>query len=453
MTNVTPTVFNLTNADIIARTDTSFTVASTISGSYSGGGLATTDYDNTRYFDGVIALKGNTTLGANIANYQANLVTSPEGEKQFDTTELAMNKKLMLFTDEQQIINETIEVANLSYNAPTFREISTIEPKNSGTVTGIESYPYTSAFDSTANFSAQANVLGSGTIQISVEQDANATNRMANVDNGRYVRFTDTTNSNLNNNAFVISNVIHGDGNVTNTLSGYANIGTPVQIETSNVTSNTTIVYIDEVKDSAGNNLWLNDQANAALGDYVKDFNLAGDRFFSPVETTANIFIDGVNLHANGKVNYVVLSEKVGVASNIAANANIDVSPVEAQFTVANTTVTSFTINDASVSSNIASTALTASIDDGMLISTSANVSNLIAGDNVFINNAGKFTDTYIIRKIEPTDLANVSGTGKILVSGFYSAPYSNTLTVNGAVTDSPNVTLSGSLNGIQKEC
>ena len=67
------------------------------------------------------------------------------------------------------------------------------------------------------------------------------------VDNGRYVRFTDTTNSNLNNNAFVISNVIHGDGNVTNTLSGYANIGTPVQIETSNVTSNTTIVYIDEV--------------------------------------------------------------------------------------------------------------------------------------------------------------------------------------------------------------
>ena len=25
-----------------------------------------------------------------------------------------MNKKLMLFTDEQQIINETIEVANLS---------------------------------------------------------------------------------------------------------------------------------------------------------------------------------------------------------------------------------------------------------------------------------------------------------------------------------------------------
>ena len=124
-------------------------------------------------------------------------------------------------------------------------------------------------------------MLGSGTIQISVEQDANATNRMANVDNGRYVRFTDTTNSNLNNNAFVISNVIHGDGNVTNTLSGYANIGTPVQIETSNVTSNTTIVYIDEVKDSAGNNLWLNDQANAALGDYVKDFNLAGDRFFS----------------------------------------------------------------------------------------------------------------------------------------------------------------------------
>ena len=449
MTNVTPTVFNLTNADIIARTDTSFTVASTISGSYSGGGLATTDYDNTRYFDGVIALKGNTTLGANIASYQANLVTSPEGEKQFDTTELAMNKKLMLFTDEEQIINETVEVANLSYNAPTFREISTIEPKNSGTVTGIESYPYTSAFDSTANFSAQANVLGSGTIQISIEQDANATNRMANVDNGRYVRFTDTTNSNLNNNAFVISNVIHGDGNVTNTLSGYANIGTPVQIETSNVTSNTTIVYIDEVKDSAGNNLWLNDQANAALGDYVKDFNLAGDRFFSPVETTANIFIDGVNLHANGKVNYVVLSEKVGVASNIAANSNIDVSPVEAQFTVANTTVTSFTINDASVSSNIASTALTASIDDGMLISTSANVSNLIAGDNVFINNAGKFTDTYIIRKIEPTDLANVSGTGKILVSGFYSAPYSNTLTVNGAVTDSPDVTLSGSLNGI----
>ena len=109
-------MFNLTNADIIARTDTSFTVASTISGSYPGGGLATTDYDNTRYFDGVIALKGNTTLGANIANYQANLVTS-EGEKQFDTTELAMNKKLMLFTDEQQIINETIEVANLSYNA------------------------------------------------------------------------------------------------------------------------------------------------------------------------------------------------------------------------------------------------------------------------------------------------------------------------------------------------
>ena len=54
------------------------------------------------------------------------------------------------------------------------------------------------------------------------------------------------------------------------------------------------------------------------------------------------------------------------------------------------------------MSSNIVSTALTASIDDGMLISTSANVSNLIAGDNVFINNAGKFTDTYIIRKVEP---------------------------------------------------
>ena len=108
-------------------------------------------------------------------------------------------------------------------------------------------------------------MLGSGTIQISVEQDANATNRMANVDNGRFVRFTDTTNSNLNNNAFVISNVIHGDGNVTNTLSGYANIGTPLQIETSNVTSDTTIVYIDEVKDSAGNNLWLNDPSKCGI--------------------------------------------------------------------------------------------------------------------------------------------------------------------------------------------
>ena len=87
-----------------------------------------------------------------------------------------------------------------------------------------------------------------------------------------------------------------------------------------------------------------------------------------------------------------------------------------------------------------------------LIIVTSANVLNLIAGDNVFINNAGKFTDSYIIRKVEPTDLANVSGTGKILVSGFYSAlVFQNTLTVNGAVTDSPNVTLSGSLNGIQE--
>ena len=85
----------------------------------------------------------------------------------------------------------------------------------------------------------------------------------------------------------------------------------------SNVTSNTTIVYIDEVKDPQEIIYGLMTQANAALGDYVKDFNLAGDRFLSPVETTANIFIDGVNLHANGKVNYVVLSEKVGVASNI----------------------------------------------------------------------------------------------------------------------------------------
>ena len=452
MSNVTPSVFNLANADIIARTDTSFTIASTISGSYSGGGLATSDYDNTRYFDGVIALKGNTSLGSNISDYQANLVTSPEGEKQFDTTELAMNKKLMLYVDEQRVENETVEVANLSYNAPVFREISTITPKNSGTITNIEAYPYSSQFDSAnANFSAQANVLGSGIVQISIEQDSNATTRMSNIDNGRFVRFADSTSSNLNNNSFIISNVIHGDGNVTNTLSGYANIGTPVQVETSNITSNTTIVYIDEVKDSAGNNLWLNDQSNAALGDYTKDFNLAGDRFFSPVETTANIFIDGVNLHANGKVNYVVLSEKVGVASNIAANTNIDVSPVEAQFVVANTTVTSFTINDSSISGNIAPADLSASIDDGMLISTSATVGNLIAGDSVFVNNAGKFTDSYIVRQVEPTDDANISGTGKFLVSGFYSAPYSNALTVNGAVTDSPNVILSGSLNGIQE--
>ena len=78
MTNVTATVFNLTNADIIARTDTSFTVASTISGSYPGGGLATTDYDNTRYFDGVIALKGNTPLGAQYCKIHSNLLTSKE---------------------------------------------------------------------------------------------------------------------------------------------------------------------------------------------------------------------------------------------------------------------------------------------------------------------------------------------------------------------------------------
>ena len=137
---------------------------------------------------------------------------------------------------------------------------------------------------------------------------------MANVDNGRYVRFTDTTNSNLNNNAFVISNVIHGDGNVTNTLTDMQILEHLYKLK-SNVTSNTTIVYIDEVKDLQEIIYGLMTQANAALGDYVKDFNLAGDRF--NVETTANIFIDGVNLHANGKVNYVVLSEKVGVASNI----------------------------------------------------------------------------------------------------------------------------------------
>ena len=170
LSNVTPSVFNLTNTSIIAANVTSFTVASTISGSYSGGGLVTTDYDTSRYYDGVIALKGNTSLLPNIANYQANLTTT-DGEKLFDTTTLAMNKQLMYYVDERQIVDETIEVANVLYNAPLFRQISTIEPKNSGSVTAIQSYPYSSQFDTAnSNFSAQANVLGSGTVQISIEE-------------------------------------------------------------------------------------------------------------------------------------------------------------------------------------------------------------------------------------------------------------------------------------------
>ena len=181
--------------------------------------------------------------------------------------------------------------------------------------------------------------------------------------------------------------------------------------------------------------LWQNEQANAQLGSYLQDFDIASNRFYSPTETSSNIFIDGVNLHANGKVNYVVLSENIAVASNIAANTVINTTAVQAQFTNANTKVTTFTINDPGVSSNIASTDLTASIDDGLLVTTDANVSNFIAGDTIYVNRAGEYTDTYILRKIEPSDTSAGTQTGKFLLDGFFSQPVSNTLTVNGAVT------------------
>ena len=417
--------------------------------SYSGGGRATTDYDNTLYFDSVIALKGNATISSNTA-WTGNL-TNAEGDKLVDTSILSMNEKLMLYVGEQQISDQSVEVANITFNPPRYRAISTIAPKNSGVITAMENYPNSSVRDgANSNFSVQANVLTGGDVQISLEENANVSPNRGNIANGRYVRFVDSSSSTLNNNAFVISNVIFGDGNVTNTLTGYANIGPVVQLETSNITSNTNIVYIDEVKDANGRVLWQNEQANAQLGSYLQDFDIASNRFYSPTETSSNIFIDGVNLHANGKVNYVVLSENIAVSSNIAANTVINTTAVQAQFTNANTKVTTFTINDPGVSSNIASTDLTASIDDGLLVTTDANVSNFISGSSVYVNRAGGYTDTYILRKIEPSDTSAGTQTGKFLLDGFFTQPRSNTLTVNGAVTDSPNVILNGSLTNVQ---
>ena len=178
------------------------------------------DYDHTKWYDYVIALKGDYVIDP----YHANLKTF-EGNPVYVTDQLEVDHPVTRFVTEEQVAENYVEVGNISYKVPDVVQIDTITPQLSGNIIKAEPVALQNAYQF-----ARANVITSAsnvTIFRNIDADPNTRFTFNNqltfdllngdiegVSAGDWLKLHDTSGSNLNANVFQVA-TIQLDGRIT----------------------------------------------------------------------------------------------------------------------------------------------------------------------------------------------------------------------------------------------
>ena len=367
---------------------------------FTDGNRENTANNINKYYDNVVAFKRDK----NIYNAYYDKMSYADGEKIFDDTIMDLTTPVGLFLNEEQVVKNSFDVTDITYTRPMVLGIEKIEPNVSGNVLNIQPH---ALFNE--GIVANANIVGNNIVEISivttqetVDGTVSFSNQFSGLTNGSYVNFVDTSGGNLNGNNYEISNLNVTAFTTNGTQSSTANTSVPVISEVSGTVTNSKTVTLLEANTDIRNGM-------SVLGTGVEN---------------------------NTKVNQIsgttiTLSQN----ANISSGANITFVSQSVIYTTTESSTTTFTIEDATVSSNVSTANLTIGKTDGLIVTTDFDTTTLTRGDDVKIQNAGLFEGVHRIKDITVNGVANT-----ISIPGDYVAPLSITSTFTGV--DTANIQL-----------
>lgn len=214
-----------------------------------------TDYDHTKWFDQVLALKGDNVL----ADSYKDLV-SFDGNPIYVTEQAEVDHPVTRFISEEKVVESAVEMSNIQYTIPAVNSILEIRPQLSGNIISAEPVALQHAYQF-----ARATVPATTDVTIFRSVDAVPDMRLVNnqitftINNGKtegiaighYLKFNDNSGSNLNGNIFQVANLT-GTGDVqlyanTTVLGGMTNTVPKANVSFinfgKNKTGNTSIDY------------------------------------------------------------------------------------------------------------------------------------------------------------------------------------------------------------------
>ena len=214
-----------------------------------------TEYDHTKWFDQVLALKGDNV----ISDAYKDLV-SFDGNPIYVTEQAEVDHPVTRFVSEEKVAEQSVEMGNIEYTIPAVNSILEIRPQLSGNIISAEPVALQHAYQF-----ARATVPTTTDITIFRSVDAVPDMRIVNnqltftINNGatdgvaigHYLKFNDNSGSNLNGNIFQVANLT-GAGDVqlyanTTVLGGMTNTVPKANISFinfgKNKTGNTSIDY------------------------------------------------------------------------------------------------------------------------------------------------------------------------------------------------------------------
>lgn len=353
-----------------------------------GTGTGTADSETTKYYDNVVALKRD---GITLDPYYAN-IELPDGEKRYDTTLMEVNRPVALFSNEDQIIKNSITISGIGYKEPLKLKIEKIEPSSSGNISAVSYYVNT-----TDVYNVDANITTSNTVTIT----HTSSTAMKDISNGTYVTFSDVSNSypldkDVSSVDYKVSNVSVSPVTTQQTLTGTNNVSVHTDTIDSAVTSSSTIVI---------------DTGSFAIqvGQIVTGTGI-------PTNTT-------ISAITNNKT--YTLSTAVTISDGEA----IGFFNREDTYSLSNVIITTFTVEESNVTANISSSSLSVQTNNGLKFTTDMDLSTIATNSYIKLKNAGPYSGIF------PVASTN-TGTGEIGVFGNYVDGFSVTQAFTGVDTN-----------------
>ena len=289
--------------------------------------LSNTDasYDHTSNWDNLIVLKGNSSL-----NDDETALRYLDGEKVYDTTIPDTSSEVVVWENEQRIFDEAVSIGNVAYNTAALKSITKIKPVLSGNITAIGS-------DAFSNVSVTANAaLAPTTVAMDIWRHVTADTHPYNFNGtpafkikqgdidgvrpGHYLKFFDTSTSNLNNRVFQVASVNNTLREVilyanTNVLSGMANSVPKANLTFANYGTTSTA-------NSSGNySVQIFSEKHGYTGDNTIKFsghNLgkAQGTAFTPTNVTVNTFFVEGTASGNATLDLTDSTQTIGLVSD-----------------------------------------------------------------------------------------------------------------------------------------
>ena len=329
---------------------TSFLYTDVSLNEYANMNVLTDEANITNYYDNVVALKRD---GIVMDDYFANIELA-NGDKAYDNTVMEVNSPVAYFLNEDQIIKNSITISGIGYKEPLRLLIDKIEPTVSGNVSAATYYVNTSE-----TFALDANVGTGNTVDLTYT----GTTSINDLEEGSYITFTDASSGALDGNTYKASNVSVSPPTLATTLTGTTDTGVYSTTINGTVSSATTIVI------TATSTL-------ISIGQIVSGTGIPADTKVTSIDP------DGVTIGLD-------------TAVSMTNGTSIQFSKRTSNFSTANSIVTTFTVEDASFSANVSSSALSLAVNNGLVFTTDMDTSTIANLGVVKINNAGYYSGVY----------------------------------------------------------